>query len=105
MAPGHHRQLVLAFGQRDVKCPLPITSALQQKLQCEGCLAGSRAALIKIDAVRIQAAAKNVIQAFVAGRDTGQFAFTGAWQIVPGRHQSTLLLSKLYFYAQGSWGS
>ena len=60
----------LAFGERDVEDLFAPLHALEEELECQCGLAGSRGAFDEIKPVGIEAAAQNVVQARHAGRDS-----------------------------------
>ena len=56
------RELVAGFGERDVQAALAVAYALEQELQCEGGLAGSRVAVYQIDAICKEAPLSDLIE-------------------------------------------
>src|SRR5262249_11879926 len=66
MASRHQLQLTLGLGQGDIENALSQAHAFEQELQRDRGLAGTRAPLIKIKTVRVEATAENVVEAGAA---------------------------------------
>src|SRR6516165_9259814 len=67
MRARHSFELGVGFGKRDVEHPLPAPLALEQKLQREGRLAGTRIALHQVEAIARHAASEYSIEPLDAG--------------------------------------
>jgi hypothetical protein len=73
----HQAELLLGLGERDVERGLAPPGALEQELERERRLAGAGATLEEVEPVGVEAAAQDVVEPGVAGRDARRVAVVG----------------------------